>query len=117
MLDYAHRQHRSDRRRLLLLALLLIVAAGISLCAGDSWIGPERWLGPDGQLFVWQIRLPRTVAVMLVGAALALSGTVMQALFENPLAEPGLLGVSNGAGVGLIAAVMLGGGELFRMEY
>jgi ABC-type cobalamin transport system permease subunit len=36
----------------------------------------------------------------------------MQALFENPLAEPGLLGVSNGAGVGLIAAVMLGGGEL-----
>lgn len=36
----------------------------------------------------------------------------MQALFENPLAEPGLLGVSNGAGVGLIAAVMLGGGAL-----
>ena len=51
-------------------------------------------------------------AVVLVGAALALSGAIMQALFENPLAEPGLLGVSNGAGVGLIAAVMLGGGEL-----
>ncbi|MDX6941397.1 iron chelate uptake ABC transporter family permease subunit, partial [Enterobacter kobei] len=65
-----------------------------------------------GQLFVWQIRLPRTLAVLLVGAALALCGTIMQALFENPLAEPGLLGVSNGAGVGLIAAVMLGGGEL-----
>ena len=52
------------------------------------------------------------LAVILVGAALALSGTIMQALFENPLAEPGLLGVSNGAGVGLIAAVMLGGGQL-----
>lgn len=49
---------------------------------------------------------------MLVGAALALSGAVMQALFENPLAEPGLLGVSNGAGVGLIAAVLLGQGQL-----
>ena len=112
MLDYVHLQHRSDRRYLLILVLLLIVAAGVSLCAGDRWIGPESWWGPDGQLFVWQIRLPRTVAVMLVGAALALCGTIMQALFENPLAEPGLLGVSNGAGVGLIAAVMLGGGEL-----
>lgn len=112
MLDFAHRQQRSDRRRLLLLVLLLFVAAGFSLCAGDQWLGPERWLDPDGQLFVWQIRLPRTLAVILVGAALALSGTIMQALFENPLAEPGLLGVSNGAGVGLIAAVMLGGGAL-----
>jgi vitamin B12 transport system permease protein len=49
---------------------------------------------------------------LLVGAALALSGAIMQALFENPLAEPGLLGVSNGAGVGLIAAVLLGKGLL-----
>ena len=52
------------------------------------------------------------LAVLLVGAALALSGAIMQALFENPLAEPGLLGVSNGAGVGLIAAVLLGKGLL-----
>ena len=74
MLDYVHLQHRSDRRYLLILVLLLIVAAGVSLCAGDRWIGPESWWGPDGQLFVWQIRLPRTVAVMLVGAALALCG-------------------------------------------
>ncbi len=66
----------------------------------------------QGQLFIWQIRLPRTLAVLLVGAALALSGAIMQALFENPLAEPGLLGVSNGAGVGLIAAVLLGKGYL-----
>lgn len=70
-------------------------------CAGN-------WFSARGDLFVWQIRLPRTLAVLLVGAALALSGAVMQALFENPLAEPGLLGVSNGAGVGLIAAVLLG---------
>lgn len=112
MFDFAHRQHCSDRRRLLVLVLLLIAAAGVSLCAGDRWLGPESWFGPDGQLFVWQIRLPRTLAVILVGASLALCGTIMQALFENPLAEPGLLGVSNGAGVGLIAAVMLGSGEL-----
>lgn len=45
------------------------------------------WFSPRGELFVWQIRLPRTLAVLLVGAALAISGAVMQALFENPLAE------------------------------
>ncbi|MEZ6876667.1 vitamin B12 ABC transporter permease BtuC [Enterobacter sp. KBR-315C3_2022] len=116
MLDFARRQHRSDRRSLIALAVLLIVAVTVSLCAGDRWLGPESWLSPDGQLFVWQIRLPRTLAVILVGAALAVSGTMMQALFENPLAEPGLLGVSNGAGVGLIAAVMLGGGALSLWE-
>ncbi|CAD5354788.1 vitamin B12 transporter subunit: membrane component of ABC superfamily [Enterobacter cancerogenus] len=112
MLDFARQQHRSDIRRLLLLLLLLTAATVVSLCAGDRWLAPQSWFSPDGQLFVWQIRLPRTLAVILVGGALALCGTMMQALFENPLAEPGLLGVSNGAGVGLIAAVMLGGGEL-----
>ncbi len=112
MLDLARRQHRSDLRRLCLLGVLLFVATTVSLCAGDRWLGPASWFTPEGQIFVWQIRLPRTLAVLLVGASLALSGTIMQALFENPLAEPGLLGVSNGAGVGLIAAVMLGGGEL-----
>jgi vitamin B12 transport system permease protein len=39
MPDFVHRQHRSDRRRLLVLVLLLIVAAGVSLCAGDRWMG------------------------------------------------------------------------------
>ncbi len=112
MLDFARQQHRSDIRRLFLLVLLLTAATVVSLCAGDRWLAPQSWFSPDGQLFVWQIRLPRTLAVILVGGALALCGTMMQALFENPLAEPGLLGVSNGAGVGLIAAVMLGGGEL-----
>lgn len=59
---------------------------------GEQWIPPGEWLSAKGQLFIWQIRLPRTTAVLLVGAALALSGAIMQALFENPLAEPGLLG-------------------------
>lgn len=112
MLALAHLQTRRHARWLGGLSLLLLLAIVISLCAGDQWIAPGDWLSPRGQLFVWQIRLPRTLAVVLVGAALALCGTLMQALFENPLAEPGLLGVSNGAGVGLIAAVMLGQGAL-----
>lgn len=112
MLDYVHLQRRRNRRWLMILALTLLAALTISLCAGDRLIAPGSWFSATGKLFIWQIRLPRTVAVLLVGAALALSGAVMQALFENPLAEPGLLGVSNGAGVGLIAAVMLGQGML-----
>lgn len=112
MLDFARQQHRSDLRCLLALMTILLAIFAVSLCAGEQWIGPENWLSDQGKLFVWQIRLPRTVAVVLVGAALALCGTIMQALFENPLAEPGLLGVSNGAGVGLIAATMLGSGSL-----
>ncbi|EJD5530938.1 vitamin B12 ABC transporter permease BtuC [Escherichia coli] len=112
MLTLARQQQRQNIRWLLCLSVLMLLALLLSLCAGEQWISPGDWFSPRGELFVWQIRLPRTLAVLLVGAALAISGEVMQALFENPLAEPGLLGVSNGAGVGLIAAVLLGQGQL-----
>ncbi|MCN8156299.1 vitamin B12 ABC transporter permease BtuC [Escherichia coli] len=112
MLTLARQQQRQNIRWLLCLSVLMLLALLLSLCAGEQWILPGAWFSPRGELFVWQIRLPRTLAVLLVGAALAISGAVMQALFENPLAEPGLLGVSNGAGVGLIAAVLLGQGQL-----
>lgn len=112
MLTLARQQQRQNIRWLLCLSVLMLLALLLSLCAGEQWISPGDWFTPRGELFVWQIRLPRTLAILLVGAALAISGAVMQALFENPLAEPGLLGVSNGAGVGLIAAVLLGQGQL-----
>ena len=112
MLTLARQQQRQNIRWLLCLSVLMLLALLLSLCAGEQWISPGDWFSPRGELFVWQIRRPRTLAVLLVGAALAISGAVMQALFENPLAEPGLLGVSNGAGVGLIAAVLLGQGQL-----
>ncbi|EJC8026238.1 TPA: vitamin B12 ABC transporter permease BtuC [Escherichia coli] len=112
MLTLARQQQRQNIRWLLCLSVLMLLALLLSLCAGEQWISPGDWFTPRGELFVWQIRLPRTLAVLLVGAALAISGAVMQTLFENPLAEPGLLGVSNGAGVGLIAAVLLGQGQL-----
>ncbi|MCS6037522.1 iron chelate uptake ABC transporter family permease subunit [Klebsiella pneumoniae subsp. pneumoniae] len=85
------------------LTLLLLVTLLISLCAGEQWIPPGEWLSAKGQLFIWQIRLPRTPGGAAGGRRWRASGAIMQALFENPLAEPGLLGVTNGAGVGLIA--------------
>lgn len=112
MLTFVSRQRRLERLWLIILLLTMIGMGVLSLCAGDRWFAPQQWLSDEARLFIWQIRLPRTLAVLLVGAALAVSGTIMQALFENPLAEPGLLGVSNGAGVALIAGVMLGQGML-----
>ena len=112
MQQFALQQQRKNRRWLGGLIVLLLLAIFLSLCAGEQWLFPNDWFSARGELFVWQIRLPRTVAVLLVGASLAVTGAIMQALFENPLAEPGLLGVSNGAGVGLIAAVLLGHGRL-----
>ena len=58
---------------------------------------------------VWDIRMPRVATGALVGAALAVSGAVLQGLFRNPLADPGLVGVSAGAGFGAVAAIVLGG--------
>jgi iron complex transport system permease protein len=57
---------------------------------------------------VFNIRLPRTVAALVVGAALGLAGAVMQGLLRNPLADPGVLGVSGGAGLGAALAISLG---------
>ncbi len=61
------------------------------------------------QIIVWDIRMPRMFTGVVVGAALAVSGAVMQGLFRNPLADPGLIGVSAGAGFGAVAAIVLGG--------
>lgn len=111
----ARQADRRSRRWLMLLGAALLLLFVLSLCAGDSWISPTQWFSSNGELFVWQLRLPRTLAVLLVGAALAVCGVVMQALFNNPLAEPGLLGVSNGAGIGLVLGVMLGNGSLWSL--
>ncbi|HEY3984208.1 vitamin B12 ABC transporter permease BtuC [Cedecea sp.] len=112
MLSFVTRQRRFERRWLIGLSFAAVAMLALSLCAGDVWFSPLSWWSDEANLFIWQIRLPRTLAVLLVGAALAVTGTIMQALFENPLAEPGLLGVSNGAGVALVIALLLGQGML-----
>ena len=96
------RQKQRDHRGVFVLSVLLILVLTLSLSAGENWLWPNQWLSSEARLFVWQLRLPRAIAVILVGASLAVAGAVMQSLFENPLAEPGLLGVANGAGVVLV---------------
>jgi iron complex transport system permease protein len=97
--------------------LLLLVAAMfvISLLAGRVWLPVgEVWDGlwsKDADLaaaIVTQLRLPRAVLALEVGGALGLAGAVLQGVTRNPLAEPGLLGVSAGAALGAVIAVYFG---------
>ncbi|MCQ4314002.1 iron ABC transporter permease [Pseudomonas stutzeri] len=101
-----------------MVAFWLSLALGpVSLSLDDTLQAMLRLLGiPLGEkvgqaeLILGQIRLPRALLGMAVGAVLALSGVAMQGLFRNPLADPGLIGVSSGAALG--AAVTIVGGEL-----
>lgn len=65
-------------------------------------------VGPAMTDIVWDIRIPRVILATLVGAGLALSGAVMQAAVQNPLAEPFILGIASGASVGAVMAILLG---------
>lgn len=86
---------------------LLLTLAAVYLCSG---IGFGVWEQPFAMdETVRQIRLPRIYTALLAGAGLAASGAALQALFENPLADPGLIGTSGGAALGVIAVLALGG--------
>ena len=63
---------------------------------------------PEQEAVLWHIRFPRTIVGLMVGASLGASGTVMQGIFSNPLADPGIIGVSSGAAVGAVIAISLG---------
>ncbi|MEV5753985.1 iron ABC transporter permease [Actinoallomurus sp. NPDC052308] len=105
----------STRRRvawLLAAFLSLLVAVLLSLAVGSRQIGPGEVFQAllhggtsDNAQVVRSLRVPRTVIGVLVGVALALAGTVMQGVTRNPIAEPGVLGVSQGASVGVVCAI------------
>ena len=97
------------------LALLLVVAIVCSLIGTESvsllnvFRGPaiQDQVNPDYLIFV-KVRMPRIILAAIVGAALAAAGVIFQALLRNPLADPYILGISSGAGLGSIIAVICG---------
>ncbi|MEQ1404332.1 iron ABC transporter permease [Neorhizobium sp. Rsf11] len=103
---------------LILLAAILFVACLISLGVGPTGVGlRDLWayatgnaasLSTQERVILEAVRLPRTALGLLVGAGLAVSGAMMQGLFRNPLADPGIVGVTSGAGVAAVAAIVLG---------
>ncbi len=106
------------------LAVALVAVSVVSLGVGPAGIpvrdvlkiliaGPDATDIPAGDvLIVWQIRMPRVLLGTLIGASLAVGGAVMQGLFRNPLADPGLVGVSSGAALAAVSTIVLGPGLL-----
>ncbi|MFC3257365.1 FecCD family ABC transporter permease [Streptomyces xanthochromogenes] len=90
--------------------LVLVAVASIAIGAkpmplGDVWHGLLHSSGTANDVLIHDVRVPRTLLGLLVGAALGLAGAVMQALTRNPLAEPGILGVNAGAAAAVVSAI------------
>ncbi|MEL6291387.1 MAG: iron ABC transporter permease [Pseudomonadota bacterium] len=121
--------HQSFKQRLIIpaAALACLVLAFASLFIGPTGIsvvaipaavsalvwGDQSATALQAKLVLVDLRLPRTLLAAFVGAALALSGAMMQGMFRNPLADPGLIGVSAGATLAAIATIALGDSLLF----
>ncbi len=103
-------QQRKYRYWLVGLGLALVAAMLLSLQLGAVGVGIEALWQPVSKLeqqVFWHLRLPRTLLAVLVGASLALCGAVLQVLLHNPLAEPGLIGISSGASLAAVLTLSL----------
>jgi iron complex transport system permease protein len=95
---------------LLLLLVFLSVSVGTkSIDLATVWSSVMHDDGSPEATIIRDLRVPRTVLGVLVGAAMALAGALMQALSRNPLADPGIFGVNSGAALAVVCAIALGG--------
>ncbi|RMB75858.1 iron ABC transporter permease [Rhodococcus sp. SBT000017] len=129
MTDRTLAEPRAGRGRVLAtfgaLVVALVVLALISAVVGQVPTTPLEVLGsiahrvgldigpmpahPSGEVTLWQVRFPRLTLAIVVGACLGCAGALLQGVFANPLAEPGVVGVSSGAAVGASSVIVLGG--------
>ena len=93
-------------RATLTFATLLAIAFPLSLLAGRVWVDPGQT--PNAALILGELRLPRAVRAVVVGAGLGASGAAMQGYLRNPLADPGLFGIAPGAALGAVTALFFG---------
>ncbi|SER79265.1 iron complex transport system permease protein [Vreelandella subterranea] len=104
-----------QRTQMTLLLTALVAVSLVSLLVGAGEVGPLRSLAAlagtqdsDASFVVWQLRAPRTLIGIAVGMALGVAGALLQAVSRNPLAEPGLLGVSAGAAFAVALTLVMG---------
>ena len=101
-------------RLCLILSGLILAALALAVLAGETAFSGAQYAAAFGDPtsgpaeVLWQVRAPRAVCALIVGAALGLAGAVMQGLLRNPLADPGVLGVSATAALGAALAIVLG---------
>ncbi len=115
---------RSNKKYVLsAMILMLVIVVILGVAVGDVYVPffnvvriiLKRWglikgtqISSAHEAIIFAVRFPRVVTAVLVGGALAVSGTVMQGMFRNPMADPGLIGVSSGASLGAVTAIALG---------
>lgn len=95
-------------RPVALLLAALALALPLSLLAGRVWIDPTVPLGTEASLILAELRLPRAILAVLIGAGLGASGAAMQGYLRNPLADPGLFGIAPGAALGAVLSFWTG---------
>ncbi len=118
----------------LTMTLALVVLSIISVGIGAVWIPPQEVLALlkghlDGSsaaytgkvlshdIIIWSIRLPRVILGAMVGVGLSVAGAIFQGLFRNPMADPYVIGVSSGAALGAVVAILLLGSRSFQYTY
>jgi iron complex transport system permease protein len=89
-----------------LLLILLALAIPLSLLAGRVWLDPTST--PNAAVILAELRLPRAVLALVIGAGLGAAGAAMQGYLRNPLADPGLFGIAPGAALGAVASLWFG---------
>ncbi len=94
-----------NRPTIFLLAVLAL-ALPLSLLAGRVWIDP--WETPNAAIILMELRLPRGLLALLIGAGLGAAGAAMQGHLRNPLADPGLFGIAPGAALGAVVSLWFG---------
>lgn len=109
-------------KRCLILAVLVVVLMMVNILAGSIHIpardvlsiliGEASDVKPSWTYIVLQSRLPQAITAVLAGGALAVSGLMLQTAFRNPLADPGIFGISSGAGLGVALVMLLMGGSI-----
>lgn len=105
MSNHSYKSGKANGWVLLLLTLLLLLAMAASCLLGAVDFSPSDIL--DSPIF-WQLRLPRVLLSVVVGAVLSVCGAAYQSIFRNPLTDPYVLGVSSGASLGAAVAILLG---------
>lgn len=104
------------RRRLILMFAALLAAMALSMLAGKVWLPAQAWHVTDPRwLIIIELRLPRTLLGAIVGAGLGMSGAAMQGYLRNPLADPGLFGVSAAAALGAVVSMFFGFGIVWLL--
>jgi iron complex transport system permease protein len=92
-----------------LLAIGLLAAMLLSLAAGKVWVAPSTWWNDDlSGLIIMELRIPRMILGAAIGAGLGMAGAAMQGYLRNPLADPGVFGVSSSAALGAVTSLYFG---------